>query len=531
MFSSKDYRDNVDHDFQVTGGDIDDMDSDNILDHGNISSLEMAAHDAALTDGLIHPQGMKINENKTKKLGLRRGKWTPEEEYYANRLIQEFKSGLLPLTDGTTLRTFLSKLLNCDPMRISKKFVGQNCIGKQVFRRRQQDLDKLTADQVERSRRELAELERKFLERVAQTNRSKTTSGTVKPIKDSKLYDETTGIVAPWMRQPDDFANDYNNNNPRYPSLLNQPLSSNPQGHNNNIESNLQAILAWPSMTSLINVNVDENINNDDINSINNNKSSNSHSSSDNQQLLSGLSGLQSLSSVALQEFESIETSKSNVNSNKRPIDSDTNDDKFNKRTNNNSTLTTLSNSSNNDDDGYFIGEEENNQSIGDNIVKSDTNNNKIINTNNDNKEIKESNVNIDTFAQPSFTSIKTNRAAIANAANYLKQGKPIPHNSSVENFWMLVQMGDLPRPESGTLTETIWNGGKQGPSVTETTIQSINSKLYSSDMEPLPIDNIKPLSSAGNMNMHVFYNSSNMNNDVNIKQENVKSLGAESDV
>lgn len=38
---------------------------------------------------------------------------------------------------GTTLRTFLSKLLNCDPMRISKKFVGSNCIGKQVFRRRQ----------------------------------------------------------------------------------------------------------------------------------------------------------------------------------------------------------------------------------------------------------------------------------------------------------------------------------------------------------------------------------------------------------
>lgn len=56
----------------------------------------------------------------------------PQEEEYANRLIQEFKSGLLPLTDGTTLRTFLSKLLNCDPMRISKKFVGGNCIGKQA---------------------------------------------------------------------------------------------------------------------------------------------------------------------------------------------------------------------------------------------------------------------------------------------------------------------------------------------------------------------------------------------------------------
>ena len=67
-----------------------------------------------------------------KATNLRRGKWTTEEEAYANRLIADFKNGLLPLTEGTTLRSFLSKLLNCDPMRISKKFVGTNCIGKQV---------------------------------------------------------------------------------------------------------------------------------------------------------------------------------------------------------------------------------------------------------------------------------------------------------------------------------------------------------------------------------------------------------------
>lgn len=96
-----------------------------------------------------------------------------EEEAYANRLIQEFKAGLLPLTDGTTLRTFLSKLLNCDPMRISKKFVGGNCIGKQVFRRRTADLNRLTPEQIQQSRAELSELERRFLERVAQTNRVK----------------------------------------------------------------------------------------------------------------------------------------------------------------------------------------------------------------------------------------------------------------------------------------------------------------------------------------------------------------------
>ena len=110
---------------------------------------------------------------KKKGHPLRRGKWTPEEEAYANRLIQEFKAGLLPLTDGTTLRTFLSKLLNCDPMRISKKFVGGNCIGKQVFRRRTADLNRLTPEQIQQSRAELSELERRFLERVAQTNRVK----------------------------------------------------------------------------------------------------------------------------------------------------------------------------------------------------------------------------------------------------------------------------------------------------------------------------------------------------------------------
>ncbi len=108
-----------------------------------------------------------------KRNPLRRGKWTSEEEAYANRLIQEFKAGLLPLTDGTTLRTFLSKLLNCDPMRISKKYVGSNCIGKQVFRRCGADVNNLVSDEIERTRFELSELEKKFLDRVAQNKSSK----------------------------------------------------------------------------------------------------------------------------------------------------------------------------------------------------------------------------------------------------------------------------------------------------------------------------------------------------------------------
>ena len=137
------------------------------------------------------------------KSNLRRGKWTTEEEAYANRLIQEFKAGLLPLTDGTTLRTFLSKLLNCDPMRISKKFVGQNCIGKQVFKRRQADLDKLTSNDLARNRQIMGDLEIKFLERLAQTNRCKSGS------KDGKYYNDdfSNGPPVPWMIPPDPSPN------------------------------------------------------------------------------------------------------------------------------------------------------------------------------------------------------------------------------------------------------------------------------------------------------------------------------------
>jgi len=229
------------------------------MENGVPSLLLQAAQSAALADGVAPPlpdqsQMMKAKPNMTpmgtgstgttttttttgvgvgpsgttqplpgggggggKKKGppLRRGKWTPEEEAYANRLIQEFKAGLLPLTDGTTLRTFLSKLLNCDPMRISKKFVGSNCIGKQVFRRRTADLNRLTPEQIQKSRAELSELERRFLERVAQTNRVKsngvggtgppTGPGPVNGVEGIKKEDFENAMnppSPPWLQPP-----------------------------------------------------------------------------------------------------------------------------------------------------------------------------------------------------------------------------------------------------------------------------------------------------------------------------------------
>jgi hypothetical protein len=102
------------------------------LDQILTDTMREAANEASLADGVIS-YGTVTTHDNAKKSDLRRGKWTPEEEAYANRLIEEFKNGMLPIADGTTLRTFLSKLLNCDPMRISKKYVGNNCIGKVTF--------------------------------------------------------------------------------------------------------------------------------------------------------------------------------------------------------------------------------------------------------------------------------------------------------------------------------------------------------------------------------------------------------------
>lgn len=80
---------------------------------------------------------------------LRSGKWTHEEELYANALIEKFENGTLSdCPDGKTLRAYLSKKLHCIPMRVSKKYGGK-CIGKHAFSR---DLTILTTGDEELAR-------------------------------------------------------------------------------------------------------------------------------------------------------------------------------------------------------------------------------------------------------------------------------------------------------------------------------------------------------------------------------------------
>ena len=102
---------------------------------------------------------------------LRRGKWTPEESAYANRLIVEFKRGTLPLPPNVTLREFLSRLLRCDPMRITKKFEGDNSLRKVVYRPSSNTVHDADTTMTA-TRGEVKALEDAFLHRITKTKSS-----------------------------------------------------------------------------------------------------------------------------------------------------------------------------------------------------------------------------------------------------------------------------------------------------------------------------------------------------------------------
>ncbi|KAG7387413.1 hypothetical protein PHYPSEUDO_014176 [Phytophthora pseudosyringae] len=97
--------------------------------------------------------------------GLRSGKWTPEEEAFTNMIIHFFKRGLLDVEDGTSLRWYLAKRLNCEAMRVTKKLKGNSSIGKQIFRAMENTPANRQA--IRRAREELAVVENRFLESLS----------------------------------------------------------------------------------------------------------------------------------------------------------------------------------------------------------------------------------------------------------------------------------------------------------------------------------------------------------------------------
>jgi len=50
------------------------------------------------------------------------------------RIITDFEDGVLDVGVGVGLRNLLATKLHCDVMRVTKKFSGWRCVGKQAFR-------------------------------------------------------------------------------------------------------------------------------------------------------------------------------------------------------------------------------------------------------------------------------------------------------------------------------------------------------------------------------------------------------------
>lgn len=105
------------------------------IERDRATSADAAAKGKKPAPKRVRPVKNSNRSTKSKaRPGLRKGKWTDEESRYATQLTYYFKEGLLPIDRGTMLRLYLSQKLNCEPMRITKKFTGVECIGKQVFR-------------------------------------------------------------------------------------------------------------------------------------------------------------------------------------------------------------------------------------------------------------------------------------------------------------------------------------------------------------------------------------------------------------
>ncbi|GFH47121.1 hypothetical protein CTEN210_03596 [Chaetoceros tenuissimus] len=72
---------------------------------------------------------LKQKSPESKKNNQRSGNWSDLELEYVTTFIKYYEDGLVDVPDGSTLRQFLSHVLQCTPMRISKKLGKDGGIG------------------------------------------------------------------------------------------------------------------------------------------------------------------------------------------------------------------------------------------------------------------------------------------------------------------------------------------------------------------------------------------------------------------
>ena len=74
-----------------------------------------------LTQKTMESTNAQSHDGNQEEDNLYSGRWTADEEKYAQYLIQEFKAGnISDLENGSTLRNCLAQMLICPPKRITK---------------------------------------------------------------------------------------------------------------------------------------------------------------------------------------------------------------------------------------------------------------------------------------------------------------------------------------------------------------------------------------------------------------------------
>lgn len=147
--------------------------------------------------------------------GSRKGKWSYEEQKYAVAILQYFKKGLLDIPAGTTLRSYMSEKLQCDPMRVSKKLAGthfagypiEKKMGKRTFVPCDQGLDQDAFQKmIEPIKNKMTILEQEFLKRLKEDERLAVSETQLSKRKKKEEKAKKIGRCGPWILEEERYT-------------------------------------------------------------------------------------------------------------------------------------------------------------------------------------------------------------------------------------------------------------------------------------------------------------------------------------
>mmetsp|Transcript_10405 Transcript_10405/g.29739 ORF Transcript_10405/g.29739 Transcript_10405/m.29739 type:complete len:348 (-) Transcript_10405:265-1308(-) len=146
------------------------------------------------------PVRAPVSPRRKPLLYQKSGKWSSEEEAYADALRVYFQRGILNLPEGTTLRCFIANQLQCSPMRVSKKFGASGGLGKVVYRPR--PAIELCHDEVDAARGHLLQLEAALTNREAFDQAHRMRIGVGKPCRSGDIRAPVSMSTGTAMEHP-----------------------------------------------------------------------------------------------------------------------------------------------------------------------------------------------------------------------------------------------------------------------------------------------------------------------------------------